>query len=74
MCGGSLEIAPCSRVGHVGRRRKPHTRLGEEKASVWNKMIVAETWMDDYKWMFYRRTRKVGINIKILPLSPLLIR
>ena len=65
MCGGSLEINPCSRVGHVGRRRKPHVREKEEESELWNKMIVAETWMDDYKWMFYRRTPKVKTSCSI---------
>jgi len=25
-----------------------------------NKIRVAEVWMGEYKWMFYRRTPKVG--------------
>jgi len=56
MCGGSIEINPCSRVGHVGRKRKPYKDTDVDDRQVKNKMVIAETWMDDYKWMFYRRT------------------
>jgi len=56
LCGGSIEIHPCSKIGHVGRRRKPYTEDHVTDKIIQNKMIIAETWMDDYKWMFYRRT------------------
>merc|ERR1739838_843538 len=56
MCGGSIEVNPCSRVGHVGRKRKTYQESDVDDRQVKNKMYIAETWMDDYKWMFYRRT------------------
>jgi len=55
-----VEINPCSRVGHIGRERKPYKQDEEIEALLRNKIRVAEVWMGEYKWMFYRRTPKVG--------------
>ncbi|XP_078485798.1 polypeptide N-acetylgalactosaminyltransferase 4 isoform X1 [Ciona intestinalis] len=64
LCGGSVEITPCSRVGHIGRIRKPYSQDEELNNIVYNKMRIAELWMDEYKWMFYRRTPKArGIEL-----------
>lgn len=59
MCGGSLEVLPCSRVGHVFRRASPlRAPAGKGGASadgaafshfqLRNKLRTALVWMDEY--------------------------
>ncbi|XP_062425266.1 polypeptide N-acetylgalactosaminyltransferase 15 [Rhea pennata] len=52
LCGGSVEIVPCSRVGHVYRNHFPHT-FSYEEAIVRNKIRIAETWLGSFKENFY---------------------
>uniref|UniRef100_A0A4W3JHC8 Polypeptide N-acetylgalactosaminyltransferase n=1 Tax=Callorhinchus milii TaxID=7868 RepID=A0A4W3JHC8_CALMI len=50
-CGGTLEIHPCSHVGHVFPKRAPYARPN----FVQNTVRAAEVWMDEYKVHFYYR-------------------
>ncbi|KAH9489703.1 putative polypeptide N-acetylgalactosaminyltransferase 9 [Bulinus truncatus] len=51
MCGGSLEMDPCSFIGHVYRRSTPVKGTYDQIFK--NSIRVAEVWMDDYKNYFY---------------------
>ena len=47
MCGGRLEIIPCSRVGHVFRKRRPYssTSSAGEDTQTRNSLRVAKVWL-----------------------------
>ncbi|KAK2494284.1 hypothetical protein MC885_000872 [Smutsia gigantea] len=53
LCGGSVEILPCSRVGHVYRNPDASSPLDQE-AALWNKVRIAEAWLGSFKDTFYR--------------------
>ncbi|XP_060799661.1 polypeptide N-acetylgalactosaminyltransferase 17 isoform X2 [Neoarius graeffei] len=52
LCGGSMEVLPCSRVAHVARTKKPyHSNIGFHTRR--NALRVAEVWLDEYKSNVY---------------------
>lgn len=57
MCGGRLEIIPCSRVGHVFRKVTSPYKFpnGVDKTLSKNFNRLAEVWMDEYKELYYNK-------------------
>ncbi|GAB5575670.1 polypeptide N-acetylgalactosaminyltransferase 13 isoform X1 [Prionailurus iriomotensis] len=54
MCGGEIEIIPCSRVGHIFRNDNPYTFPKDRMKTVERNLVrVAEVWLDEYKELFY---------------------
>lgn len=48
MCGGTIEIIPCSKIAHIERAHKPYAP-DLSKPMRRNALRVAEIWMDEYK-------------------------
>lgn len=61
-CGGSLEIIPCSRVGHVFRKNRPNSVPAEilQDALGLNTARLAEVWMDQYKELHYKYSPRLS--------------
>ncbi|XP_075068407.1 polypeptide N-acetylgalactosaminyltransferase 15 isoform X2 [Mixophyes fleayi] len=57
LCGGSVEIVPCSRVGHMFHNQTTYSTL-QNDAILKNKIRIAEVWMDSYKNIFYHNSGK----------------
>ncbi|XP_062434690.1 polypeptide N-acetylgalactosaminyltransferase 5 isoform X2 [Rhea pennata] len=54
MCGGEIEIVPCSRVGHIFRNDNPYSFPKDRISTVERNLArVAEVWLDEYKDLFY---------------------
>ena len=54
MCGGRLDIIPCSHVGHVFRAGSPYPGHVKNSMSI-NQKRLAEVWLDDFKDIVYLR-------------------
>lgn len=67
-CGGSMEVAPCSRVAHLSHHHLPY-RFPDQELLHRNKIRIADIWMGAYRKIFYRRDtlahfiRQVGANL-----------
>ncbi|EYB85749.1 hypothetical protein Y032_0292g1597 [Ancylostoma ceylanicum] len=52
MCGGELEIIPCSRVGHIFRRKRPYGLQSDSIGK--NSLRAAHVWLDEYISEFFK--------------------
>ncbi|XP_052399304.1 probable polypeptide N-acetylgalactosaminyltransferase 8 isoform X2 [Carassius gibelio] len=48
LCGGSIEVVPCSKIAHIERAHKPYSQ-DLRKPMIRNALRVAEIWLDEYK-------------------------
>ncbi|KAK9711479.1 Ricin-type beta-trefoil lectin domain [Popillia japonica] len=55
MCGGTLEIVPCSHVGHIFRKRSPYKWRSGVNVLRRNSVRLSEVWLDDYAKYYYQR-------------------
>ncbi|ESN92613.1 hypothetical protein HELRODRAFT_108015 [Helobdella robusta] len=62
MCGGRLEAHPCSHVGHIFKKGVAY-KFKRSKNEKKNFQRVAEVWMDDYKDMYYKKTKSTRDDI-----------
>ncbi|KAM3724329.1 Polypeptide N-acetylgalactosaminyltransferase [Dirofilaria immitis] len=61
MCGGRLEVVPCSHVGHIFRKKSPYKWRTGVNVLQRNNIRLAEVWLDDYKEIYYSRiNHKLG--------------
>ena len=70
MCGGRLEIIPCSHVGHIFRKTSPIKWVSTTYGLEGNLRRVAEVWLDEYKQNFYDLREGDKVVTKYLVANP----
>lgn len=69
MCGGKLFIIPCSRVGHIFRKRRPYGSPEGQDTMTHNSLRLAHVWLDEYKVSVSGHCLG-GAFLPVLPASP----
>nr|XP_012217497.1 PREDICTED: polypeptide N-acetylgalactosaminyltransferase 1 isoform X2 [Linepithema humile] len=65
-CGGTLEIIPCSRVGHIFRNFHPYKFPNDKDTHGINTARLAFVWMDEYRRLFLLHRSEFKDNPKII--------
>lgn len=65
-CGGTLEIIPCSRVGHIFRNFHPYKFPNDKDTHGINTARLAFVWMDGYKRLFLLHRSEFKDNPKLI--------
>ncbi|KAG7454843.1 hypothetical protein JOB18_040004 [Solea senegalensis] len=72
MCGGEIEILPCSRVGHIFRGQNPYKFPKDRQKTVERNLArVAEVWLDEYKDLFYGHGFQHLLNRQVIDIGNL---
>lgn len=56
-CGGAIKIVPCSRVGHIFRKRRPYSAPNGSNTMLKNSMRLANVWLDEYKEYYFKHEK-----------------
>lgn len=63
MCGGTLEIVPCSHVGHIYRIKSPYKWIPGKDTLTRNNIRLAEVWMDEFALYYYQNIGNTPVDI-----------
>ena len=70
MCGGSVEIIPCSHVGHMFRYTAPYSWGPDKDVLTKNCLRVAQVWMDDYTIFYFDRLFYTHVSTSMFGANP----